>query len=240
MNSFHSFYDIYNFLTFNRYFEYYKITKNNVKQMINKELILRTQFICHRINTIEELKKIPKIFGIELDLRDKNNKKELMIQHDPYLSGEDFEDYLKLYNHKTLILNIKSERVEPFCIELMKKYNIKDYFFLDSIVPMIYLLNKDYKENNIACRLSEFEPIELFKKMEKMVKWILVDCYSRMDILTPENYNMIKKLNKRICLISPELQKQEERIIEYRDYIISNNIIPDAICCKIYNIINWI
>jgi hypothetical protein len=220
--------------------EFYKINKNNEKKIINKEIILKTQFICHRINTIEELKTIPKFFGIELDIRDKNNKKELILQHDPYLSGEDFEEYLKFYNHKTLILNIKSERIEPLCIELMKKYHVKDYFFLDSNIPMIYLLNKEYHENNIACRLSEFEPIELFEKIKKMVNWIIVDCYSKIDSLTPENYNTIKKENKKICLISPELQKQEEKIEKYREYIINNNIIPDSICCKIYNIINWI
>ena len=33
---------------------------------------------------------------------------------------------------------------------LLKKYNIKNYFFLDSSFPMIYLLNKEYKNNNIA------------------------------------------------------------------------------------------
>jgi len=220
--------------------KFYKFNKNNEKIIINKEIILKTQFVCHRINTIEELKIIPKIFGIELDIRDKNNKKELILQHDPYLSGEDFEEYLKFYNHKTLILNIKSERIEPLCIELMKKHNVKDYFFLDSNIPMIYLLNKEYNENNIACRLSEFEPIELFEKIKKMVNWIIVDCYSKINNLTPENYNTIKKENKKICLISPELQKQEEKIEEYREYIINNNIIPDSICCKIYNIINWI
>ena len=36
------------------------------------------------------------------------------------------------------------------------------------------------------------------------------------------------------------LLKQPEKIDEYRNYMIENNIIPDMICCKSYNIINWI
>jgi hypothetical protein len=35
-----------------------------------------------------------------------------------------------------------------------------------------------------------------------------------------------------------ELQKQPEKIENYKNIIINNNIIPDLICCKIYNIIN--
>jgi hypothetical protein len=218
---------------------YYKFN-NNKQQLINNEIVMKTQFICHRINTTEELKKIPPIFGIELDIRDKNNAKQLFLQHDPYLSGEAFEDYLKSYEHKTLILNVKSERIEPYCIELMNQYKISDYFFLDSNIPMIYLMNREHGETKIACRFSEFEPIENFYKLESRVQWVLVDCYTQIDVLTQEIYKDIKGRDKKICLISPELQKQPERIEEYRTHILENGIIPDAICCKIYNIINWI
>jgi len=41
-------------------------------------------------------------------------------------------------------------------------------------------------------------------------------------------------------MVSPELQKQPEKIEEYRNIIINENIIPDMICCKDYNIIYWI
>ena len=231
--------EIFKLIIDNPHTEYYKYI-NSEKKLINNDIVLRTQFICHRINSIGELKEIPQIFGIELDIRDTNNKKQLILQHDPYETGDDFDEYLKLYNHKTLILNVKSERIEPFCIELMKKYNINDYFFLDSNIPMIYLLNRDYNETNIACRFSEFEPIESFKKLKDMIKWVLVDCYTKTDILSDDIYNEIKFNNKKICLISPELQNQKERIYQYREHLLNNTIIPDAICCKIYNIINWI
>ena len=85
------------------------------------------EYIAHRINAIEELKQIPKEYGVELDLRDYGER--LILQHDPFKDGEDFEEYLKYYNHGTMILNIKSERIEHKVLELIQKYNIKKYFF---------------------------------------------------------------------------------------------------------------
>ena len=85
------------------------------------------EFIAHRINTIKELKKLSIDFGVELDLRDYGNR--LILQHEPFVDGEDFEDYLKHYNHGTMILNIKSERIEYRVLELIKKYDIKNISF---------------------------------------------------------------------------------------------------------------
>ena len=121
----------------------------------------------------------------------------------------------------------------------MKEYNISNYFFLDSSFPMIYLLNKEYNDNNIACRFSEYEPIDNFMNSKNMYKYLWIDCFTIFP-LNKENYQLIKNENKKICIVSPELQKQPEKIEEYRNYIIENNIIPDMICCKSYNIINWI
>ena len=96
-------------------------------------------FVAHRINTIEELKKIDKEYGIEIDIRDYGNK--LILKHDPFINinenNEELEEFLKYYQHRFIILNIKSERIEYKVLELMRKYNITDYFFLDSPFPMI-------------------------------------------------------------------------------------------------------
>ena len=48
------------------------------------------EFIAHRINTIEELKQVPTEYGVELDLRDFGER--LVLQHDPFKDGEDFEE----------------------------------------------------------------------------------------------------------------------------------------------------
>ena len=230
--------EIINMIKNNKNNTFYKYIEDE-KIKINNEIVLNTQFICHRINTVNELKKIDNKCGTEIDLRDDHKSDKLILSHDPFFNGEFFEDYLKEYNHNTLILNIKSERIEIECLKLLEKYKITNYFFLDSSFPMIYLLNKDFKNNNNACRFSEYENINNFLDNKDMYSTIWVDCFTKFP-LNKENYELIKKENKKICIVSPELQKQPEKIDEYRKYIIENNIIPDMICCKNYNIINWI
>ena len=51
------------------------------------------QKIIHRVNSIEQLKKTPNKFGVEIDLR--SNQRELILSHDPSDSGENFKDFLK-------------------------------------------------------------------------------------------------------------------------------------------------
>ncbi len=193
------------------------------------------EFIAHRINTIEELIKIPTEYGVEIDLRDYQN--QLVLQHDPFLSGEKFEDFLTHYKHKTLILNIKSERIESKILELLKKYNIKEYFFLDSSFPMIYQLSKN-GERNIALRFSEYEGIDTILSMAGLVHWVWVDCFSKLPI-TYEIYKVLKNNGFKLCLVSPELQNQTEKIKIYKDYLIQEKIKFDAICTKKYNIELW-
>ena len=147
---------------------FYKFIENK-KIKINNKIILNTQFIYHRINTVDELKNINKIFGTEIDLRDDHKSGKLILVHDPFINGEYFEDYLQEYKNGTLILNIKSERIEIECLKLLEKYDIKNYFFLDSSFPMIYLLNKDYKNNNNACRFSEYELIDNFINCKNII-----------------------------------------------------------------------
>jgi len=191
-------------------------------------------FIAHRINTIEELQQIPTEYGIEIDLRDSNNK--IIVTHDPFTNGIEFEEYIKYYNHKFIILNIKSEGIEFAVIDILKKYNITDYFFLDCSFPMIYKLNK-INENNIAIRFSEFETLETVIKCKDLVKWVWVDCFNSMP-LNKYNYDYFKYLNLKICIVSPELQNQPDLITKYKEKIKEFKI--DAVCSKIYNADKWL
>ena len=112
------------------------------------------EYIAHRINTVAMLCDLPQEYGVEIDLRDDLEGK-IYISHDPYVSGEYFEDYLKEYKHGTMILNIKSERIELQALQLLKKYGIQKYFFLDSSFPMMYLLSSQ-GERNIAWGFPRF------------------------------------------------------------------------------------
>ena len=194
------------------------------------------EYIAHRINTLAELKELPKEYGVELDLRDNLNG-EIYIQHNPFEEGENFETYLQNYNHGTMILNIKSERIEIRILEMLKKYNIEKYFFLDSSFPMIYLLSKN-GEKNIALRVSELEGLDTVRNMAGKVQWIWVDCFSKIPIGKKEAEEL-KKLGYKLCFVSPELEGRDQDIEVYKNQIEQENISFDAICTKSYNIKRW-
>jgi len=184
------------------------------------------KYIAHRINTIEKLIQTPIEYGVELDLRDYGDK--LVLEHDPFVGGEEFEEYLKYYKHGTMILNIKSERIEHRVLKLLRKYNITDYFFLDSSFPMIYLLSKE-GENNIALRYSELEGLDTIMNMKKKVKWVWVDCFTKF----PLDINTYSVLNSHfnLCLVSPELQGHPLSYInDFAKKLV--NISFQAICTK--------
>lgn len=194
------------------------------------------EYIAHRINSVAELKKLPAEYGVEVDLRD-NLDGSIYIAHDPFIPGENFEDYLKHYKHGTLILNIKSERIEIKVLELIKKYAIPKYFFLDSSFPMVHYLSES-GESNIAIRFSEFEGLDTIRKMERKVRWVWVDCFNKLPI-NKKVFTEFKRLGYYLCLVSPELQGRDGEIEDYKDYLKNENIVFDAICTKQYNISRW-
>ena len=194
------------------------------------------EYIVHRINKLEELRKLPTEYGVELDLRDDLNGM-IYIQHNPFEQGEDFEEYLKEYHHGTMILNVKSERIEHKTLELVKRYGIKKYFFLDSTFPMIKLLS-DIGEKNIAIRYSEYEGMDTVRTMAGKVDWIWVDTFTKLP-MDYQIYQEMRKLGYKICLVSPELQGQPEKLEQYAEQIRREQVKFDAICSKVYKIPEW-
>jgi len=194
-----------------------------------------THYIAHRINTLAELKNLPIKYGVELDLRDFGDR--LILQHDPFLDGEDFEEYLTQYCHGTMILNIKSERIEHKVLELLNRFEIDDYFFLDSSFPMIHHLSNQ-GERKCAVRFSEFEGLDTVMAMGGKIDWVWVDCFSKLPI-DLNSYNQLKQAGFKLCLVSPELQSRQQDIDNYRNWLAKQGIVFDAICTKYHNIDQW-
>lgn len=194
------------------------------------------EVIVHRVNSIEELEKTQVEYGVEIDLRDYG--KRLILSHDPFSDGVDFEDYLRHYNHGTLLLNIKSERIEYRILELLNNYGVEKYIFLDSSFPMIHLLTQS-GEKNIAVRFSEFEGLDTVLAMKDMVRWVWVDCFTRLPV-NSGNYEIIKSAGLKLCLVSPELQGRGEDIERYREYLDAEGIELNAVCTKSYNVKKWL
>lgn len=194
------------------------------------------EYIAHRVNTVEELRMLDRKYGVELDLRD-NREGRIHISHNPFETGEDFEEYLKEYRHGTMILNIKSERIEERVLELIARCEVPDYFFLDSSFPMIKLLT-DKGEHHIALRLSELEGMDTIRNMAGRASWVWVDCFTRLPI-DRECFTELKQLGYKLCMVSPELEGQEEKLWEYKMYLKEQGIEMDAICTKKNNIAKW-
>ncbi len=194
------------------------------------------EYIAHRVNTVRELKQLPDRYGVELDLRDRLDG-SIYIQHNPFEAGEDFEEYLKEYHHGTMILNIKSERIEMKALEMLKRYGIEDYFFLDSTFPMIMLLSGQ-GIRNIALRVSEMEGLDTVRNMAGKVEWVWIDCFTKISIGKKE-YDEIKRLGYKLCFVSPELEGRDECLEEYAGRLREEGMVMDAVCTKGWNVERW-
>lgn len=183
-------------------------------------------YVGHRLNTIEELNNTPAQFGAEIDIR--SCGKKLILQHDPYTVGEEFEKWIKHYHHSMLVLNIKEEGIEDSVKSIIEKYNIKNYFYLDLSFPsLIKMINQ--REKKVAVRFSEYESIETAMSLAGKASWVWVDCFSRMPLLEKDYKGLAKYFN--ICVVSPELQgRSTEEIKEYKRQLKSFRI--DAVCTK--------
>ena len=183
----------------------------------------------HRRNTIDLLRLTPKFHGTEIDIR--SNGLDLIIQHDPFKTGTNLESWLKEYSHELLILNVKEEGLEDAILLLMKKYKIKDYFFLDQSFPFL-IKTANNGESRLSVRFSEFESLETVLNLQGLVDWIWIDYFSQTP-LNKDNYHLIKKLGFKICLVSPELQGySENEIIKLKRDMFNKKIIADAVCTK--------
>lgn len=200
------------------------------------------QKIAHRINTLTQLKAIPLGQGIELDVRYHENS--IVLHHDPFHhhdvpQPELFEDILRNYNCQgPIIVNVKTEGIEQECIKLLNKYKIKHWFFLDLSMPYFVIYAKKaedheiegFSSENLAVRFSEYEAIEYALKFAGKVRWVWVDCFTKMP-LTASIFKKFKESGFKICIVSPELQKHpKEWISEFKKQL--DGIPINAVCTK--------
>lgn len=188
------------------------------------------QIIRHRRNTIEELKQTPEKYGVELDLRSFGNK--IIIHHDAFVDAENFEDWIKFYKHKTLILNVKEEGLEAKLLEIMQQHKIEDFFFLDQSFPFLIKTAKS-GEKRCAVRVSEFESVETALELAGKINWVWVDCFTKFS-LDNADYKKLKAAGFKLCLVSPELQGRVDKkeIADMQKIMQQEDIMIDAVCTK--------
>lgn len=184
----------------------------------------------NKINAFERSFKLG--FGTETDIRDFNG--ELVVSHDiPNSSIEELiyvDDFFKLYksigNNLPLALNIKSDGLQEKLKNLIIKYDISNYFVFDMSIPdTLGYMKKDIK---YFSRQSEFE---IMPSLYKECRGVWLDEFVNHWI-TPEIIEEHLKINKLVCIVSPELHGRNN-IQEWANYknFITNQFSENLILC---------
>ena len=184
--------------------------------------------IKHRVNTSKELKKLSINFGAEIDLR--SNNKDVYLHHDPFKKGELFSNWIKYFKHKLLVLNVKEEGLEQKIVSILKKNNIRNFFFHDQTFSSLL---KNMHKTKVSIRYSEFEDLKKIDKLFDSIKWVWLDNFNEIKI-NRKFYSFIKKKKVKICIVSPELVKKSrsKEIKKIKSYLKKNKYIVDAVCTK--------
>ncbi len=184
--------------------------------------------IKHRVNSISKLKNTPSNFGVEIDIR--SEKKRLYLNHNPFGEGELLENWIKFFRHKIIVLNVKEEGLEKKILKILKKNNIKNFFFHDQSFSTLI---KNMRKTKVSIRFSEYEGLKKINNLFKNIKWLWVDNFTEIK-LEKKFYLFLKKKKVKICLVSPELVKKR-RINEIKRiilYLKKNKFKIDAVCTK--------
>jgi hypothetical protein len=186
--------------------------------------------VSHRRNTVEQLRDTAHDLGVEVDIRSQGER--LIVHHDPFVDGVDFERWLGAYRHRLLILNVKEEGLEDRLIASMRAHGVEDYFFLDQSFPFLVRTARR-GESRCAVRVSEFESIDTAMTLAGMVQWIWVDCFTRFP-LTGAEAQTLRDAGFKLCLVSPELQGRDAaaEIHALRELLHREGIVADAVCSK--------
>lgn len=188
------------------------------------------EIVAHRINLINELKSIPIKYGCEIDIRTQGSN--LILNHEPYTSGDLLVDYLDNYKHGLLVLNIKEAGIENDVLKFVRERNITSFFLLDVEFPYLYRASRE-GERAIAVRFSEDEPIELVHNYNGLVDWVWIDTNTKLPI-SEENLKVFAPM--KTCLVCPERWGRPDEIITYRKSMKKMGFKPDAVMTNLkYN-----
>jgi hypothetical protein len=187
--------------------------------------------IIHRVNTIDELKKIDKSYGVEVDIRAYGEK--LIVNHSSFENGPELSEWLSICGDRLVILNIKEEGIESRVRDMAFQFGIKNFMLLDLSFPaLVKMSNKG--ESQIAIRVSEYESLDNALLFESKIDWIWLDCFNGFP-LTGEEFQRLKKSAFKICLVSPELHgppRDEDDIQNFQNFMHSIGAEVDAVCTK--------
>ena len=190
------------------------------------------QFINHRTNTIDLLNNVPLGHGMEIDLRaDTRRSGALVVHHDAWAEGIDFEDWLNAYKKVghlgTVIFNTKEDGLEQRICDLASDYGVQNYFFLDTAFPTLVAWTQLKNKTFFAGRVSKYEDWRQYLNFRNKPEWLWMDCFEGIP-LSLETFESAAE-HFKLCLVSPELQGKP---IEQFSIFLEQARLCSAICTK--------
>ena len=191
------------------------------------------EIVAHRVNTIDSLEALPASYGAEIDLRADGSR--IVLNHDPFAGGTDFDDWLRRYRHGLLVLNIKEAGIEQEVLRRVRRHGVARYFLLDVEFPYLYRASRA-GERAIAVRYSEDEPIELVDRYRTLVDWVWIDTNTRL----PLDPAVVARLGSmKTCLVCPDRWGRPEDIPAYQAQMRGLGFRPDAVMTAIAHAPHW-
>ncbi|MDF2870897.1 MAG: hypothetical protein K0R05_2472 [Anaerocolumna sp.] len=159
-------------------------------------------------NSFEAFKQsIARGYGFESDIRDFSE--ELVISHNPASSDclkvVDIFQLLKEYEDSyTFAINVKADGLNKQLKELLKGFNLNNYFTFDMSFPQML----EYSNDGIIyyTRQSEFEIQPLLYEQASGV-WI--DAFYDEKWITEDLIKKHISSKKKVCIVSPELHNRQ-------------------------------
>lgn len=189
--------------------------------------------VIHRLNRISDLTHLPDVYGAEIDIRADGS--QLILNHDPFKGGDDFDDWLSQYHHGLLVLNIKEAGIEEEVLRRIRAHGVARYFLLDVEFPYLYRASRT-GERAIAVRYSEDESIDTARKYAGKVDWLWMD----VNTCLPINDAVLPILRQfKVCLVCPERWGRPEDIASYRSQMAGLGFTPDAVMTSSRYALQW-
>jgi hypothetical protein len=187
--------------------------------------------VLHRINSIDELKKIDPSYGVEVDIHAYGKK--LIVHHDAFHDGPDLSEWLSICGDRFVIFNIKEEGIEDQVRTMAIKFGVTNFMFLDLTFPALIKMIS-IGESRLALRVSEYESVENALLLESKVDWVWLDCFNGFP-LSEEEFKDLRNSSFKICLVSPELHgfpRNKNDINQFKLFLDRISSQVDAICTK--------
>ncbi|HEY0908006.1 MAG TPA: hypothetical protein VGE35_01515 [Candidatus Paceibacterota bacterium] len=189
--------------------------------------------IAHRINRISQLAEVPHRYGVEVDVRAYMD--DLVLNHEPFETGDSLDEYIKNFSHAFIIFNIKEAGIEKRVIETAKRHGIENYFLLDVEAYWIHhATERGFKK--IAVRYSENEPLQSALVYKGRAEWLWIDIPTKLP-LSEEIVSQIREF--RTCLVCPERWNRPHEIQGYIDEIKSLDFKLDAVMTSLKHAEQW-